>query len=144
MKTNSYTITLRKYNFSSVHVNGCLCIGNIVAFSTVFFFCLFVFVFFMIHTVKGFSVVNETEVDIFLDHLTCLLRNLYAWQEAKIRTLYGTTEWFRIEKGVCQGCLLFNLYGEHIIRNARLDELQMESQFLGEISATSDIQMIPL
>ena len=98
----------------------------------------------MIHTVKGFSVVNETEVDIFLDHLTCLLRNLYAWQEAKIRTLYGTTEWFRIEKGVCQVCLLFNLCGENIIRNARLDELQMESQFLGEISATSDIQMIPL
>ena len=62
------------------------------------------------------------------DHLTCLLRNLYASQEAMIRMLYGTTDWFRTEKGVQQGCLLspclFNLYAEHIMRNARLDELQ--------------------
>ena len=62
------------------------------------------------------------------DHLTCLLRNLYAGQEATIRTLYGTTDWFKIEKGVQQSCLwsrcLFNLYAEHIMRNAGLDELQ--------------------
>ena len=60
--------------------------------------------------------------------LTCFLRNLYAGQEATVRTLYGTTDWFRIEKGVQQGCLLspclLNLYAEHIMRNARLDELQ--------------------
>ena len=58
------------------------------------------------------------------NHLTCLLRNLYA----TVRTLYGTTDWFRIDKEVCQGCLLspclFNLYIEHIMRNAGLDELQ--------------------
>ena len=63
-----------------------------------------------------------------LDHLTCLLRNLYEDQEATFRTLYGTTDWFKIEKEVRQGCLLspclFNLYAEHIMRNARLDELQ--------------------
>ena len=62
------------------------------------------------------------------DHLTCLLRNLYADQEETIRTLCGTTDWFRIDKGVRQGCLLspclFNLYAEHIMRNAGQDELQ--------------------
>ena len=62
------------------------------------------------------------------DHLTCLLRNLYAGQEATVRTLYGTNDWFKIKKGVWQGCLLLpclcNLYAEHIMRNARLDELQ--------------------
>ena len=63
-----------------------------------------------------------------LDHLTCLLKNLYTGQEATVRTLYGTTDWFKIEKGVGQGCLqspcLFNLYAEHMMRNARLDESQ--------------------
>ena len=62
------------------------------------------------------------------DHLTCLLRNLYVSQEAKVRNLYGTTDWFKIEKRVQQGCLLspclFNLYAEHIMRNSGLDELQ--------------------
>ena len=63
-----------------------------------------------------------------LVHLTCLLRNLYVGQEATVRTQYVTTDWFKIEKGVRQGCLLspclFNLYTEHIMRNARLDKLQ--------------------
>ena len=60
------------------------------------------------------------------DHLTCLLRNLYAGQEAKVRTGHGTTDWFQIGKGVHQGCILspclFNLYAEYIMRNAGLDE----------------------
>ena len=62
------------------------------------------------------------------DHLTCLLRNPYAGQEATVRTGHRTTDWFQIGKGVCQGCILspclFNLYAEYIIRNARLDEAQ--------------------
>ena len=62
------------------------------------------------------------------DHLTCLLRNLYAGQEATVRTGHGTTDWFQIGKGVCQGCILspylFNLSAEYIMRNAVLDEAQ--------------------
>ena len=69
------------------------------------------------------------------DHLTCLLRNLYAGQEATVITLYGTTDWFRIEKGMWQNCLLslclFNLYTEHIIRNAGQDELQAGIKIAG-------------
>ena len=62
------------------------------------------------------------------DHLTCLLRNLYAGQEAIVRTGHGTADWFLIGKGVCQGCILspclFNFYAEYIVRNAGLDEAQ--------------------
>ena len=62
------------------------------------------------------------------DHLICLLRNVHACQEATIRTGHGTTDWFQIGKGVCQGCILlsclFNLYAETIMRNAGLDEAQ--------------------
>ena len=64
------------------------------------------------------------------DHLTCLLRNLYADQEATVRTGHGTTDWFQIGKGVRQGCILspclFNLHAEYIMRNTRLDESQTE------------------
>ena len=69
------------------------------------------------------------------NHLTCLLRNLYVGQEATVRTLHGTTDWFNIKKGVCQGYLLspclFNLYAEHIMRNAGPDELQNEIKIGG-------------
>ena len=63
-----------------------------------------------------------------LDHQTCLSRNLYAGQEATVRTGHGTTDWFQIGKGICQGCILsprlFNLYAEYIMRNAGLEETQ--------------------
>ena len=81
------------------------------------------------------------------DHLTCLLRNLYAGQEATVRTGRGTTGWFQRGKGVCQDCILspclFTLYAEYIMRNARLDEAQAGIRLLGEISITSDMQMTP-
>ena len=81
------------------------------------------------------------------DHLTCLLRNLYAGLEATVRTGHGTTDWFQIEKGVCQGgvlspCLSI-LYAEYIMWNARLEEAQARIKIAGEISITSDMQLPP-
>ena len=83
------------------------------------------------------------------DHLNCLLRNLYAGQEATLRTGYGTTDWFQIGKGVRQGCILspclFTLYAEYIMRNTGLEKHKLESRLQGEISVTSDIQItLPL
>ena len=81
------------------------------------------------------------------DHLICLLRNLYAGQEATVRTGHGTTDWFQIGKGVRQGCILspclFNFYAEYIMRNAGLEEAQAGIKIAGEISVTSDMQMTP-
>ena len=81
------------------------------------------------------------------DHLTCLLRNLYAGQEATVRTGHGTTDWFQIRKGVHQSCILspclFNLYAEYIMRNAGLEEAQAGIKIAGKISITSDMQMTP-
>ena len=84
------------------------------------------------------------------DHLTCLLRNLRAGQEATVRTEHGTTDCFQIGKGVRQGCILstwlFNLYAEYLRRNAGLEEAQAGIKFvldLREIPITSDMQMTP-
>ena len=81
------------------------------------------------------------------DHLTCLLRNLYAGQEATVRTGHGTTDWFQIRKGVLQGCILspwlFNLYAESSGEMLDWMKHKLESRLLGEISVTSDMQMIP-
>ena len=69
------------------------------------------------------------------DYLTCLLRNLYAGQEATVRTGHGTTDWLHIEKRVCQGCILslclFNFYAEYIMQNTRLDEAQAGIKIAG-------------
>ena len=81
------------------------------------------------------------------DHFTCLLKNLYAGQEATVRTRHGTMDWFKIEKGVCQSCIfspcLFNLFAEYIMQNGRLDEAQAGIILPGETSITSDMQMTP-
>ena len=90
---------------------------------------------------KGFDCVDHNKLWKILqemgipDHLTFLLRNLYAGQEATVRTGHGTTDWFQIGKGVCQGCILspclFNLYAEYIMRNAGLEETQAGIKIAG-------------
>ena len=90
---------------------------------------------------------ENSERDGIPDHLTCLLRNLYADQEATVRTGHGTTDWFQIGKGVRQGCILspclFSFYAEYFMRNAGLEEAQAGIKIFGEISITSDMQMTP-
>ena len=107
---------------------------------------------------KAFDCVDRNQLQKILkekgipDHLTCLLRNLYAGQEATVRTGHGTTDWFQIGKGVGQGCILspclFNLYAEYIMRNTGLEEAQagikIARRISVSISITSDMQMIPL
>ena len=89
---------------------------------------------------------ENSETDGIPDHLTYLLRNLYAGQEATVRTGHGTTDWFQIGKGVHQGCILspclFNFSAEYIIQNTGL-ESQARIKIAREISITSDMQMTP-
>ena len=90
---------------------------------------------------KAFDCVDHNKLRKILkemglpDHLTCLLRNLYAGQEATVRTGHATTDWFHIGKRVCQGCILspclFNLYAEYIMRNAGLEEAQVGIKIAG-------------
>ena len=84
------------------------------------------------HSRIHFRILKEMGIS---DHLICLLRNLYACQEATVRTGHGTTDWFQILKGVCQGCILspclFNLYAEYIMKNAELEETQTGIKIAG-------------
>ena len=81
------------------------------------------------------------------EHLSFLLKNLYAGQEAAARTRHGTTDWFQIGKRVCQGCILssclFNLYAVYIMQNAGLNETQAGINIVRRISVTSHMQMTP-
>ena len=97
--------------------------------------------FFFIDYAKAFDCVDHNKLWTILqemgipDHLTCLLRNLYAGQEATVRTGHGSIDWFQIRKGVCQGCILspclFSLYAEYIMRNAGLEETQAGIKIAG-------------
>ena len=93
---------------------------------------------------KLWKILKEMEIP---NHLTSLLRNLYAGQEATLRTGHGTTDWFQIGKGVRRGWILspclYNLYAEYIMRNTGWRKHKLESSLLGEISITSDMQMTP-
>ena len=101
--------------------------------------------------VKAFDCVDHNKLWTILkemgipDHLTCFLRNLYAGQEATVRTRHGTTDWLQIGKGVHQGSILspclFNFYAEYIMWNARWMKHKLESRLPGEITITSDMQM---
>ena len=125
-------------------VNICWIIEKTREFQKNTYFCFFDYA-------KAFDCMNHNKLWKILkemritDHLTCHLRNLYAGQEATVRTGHVTTDWFQIGKGVCQGCILlpclFNLYVEYIMQNTGLDEAQLESRLLGEISIISDMQM---
>ena len=93
---------------------------------------------------KNWKILKEMGIP---DHLTCLLRNLCAGQESTDRTGHGTTDWFQIGKGGRQGCILspclFNFYAEYIMSNLGWKKHKLESRLPGEISVTSDMQMIP-
>ena len=125
--------------------NICWIIEKAREFQKNFYFCF-------IDYAKAFDYVDPYKLWKILkmmgisDYLICLLRNLYAGQEATVRTGHGT-DWFPIGEGVRQVCILssclFNLYAEYIMRNAGLDEAQLELRLPGEISITSDIKMIP-
>ena len=93
---------------------------------------------------KRWKILKETGIP---GHLTCLLRNLYAGQEATVRTGHGTADWFQIRKEVCQGCILspclFNFYAKYTMWNAGWVKHKLESRLPGEILITSDMQMTP-
>ena len=117
----------------------CVFRSSAVFIVCVFFCFLFFFFFYVEH--EGFDCVDHKKLWKILkemgvpDHLTCLLRNLYAGQEATVRTGHETTDRFQIGKGVCQGCILspclFNLYAEYVMRNAGLDKAQAGIKIAG-------------
>ena len=129
-----YKLDLEKAGVRDQIANICQIIEKAREFQKNVYFCLIDFT-------KAFDCVDHNKQRKILkeigipDHLTCLLRNLYASQEAAVRTRHGTTDWFQIGKGVSQGCILspclFNLYAEHIMWNAGLEEAQAGIKIAG-------------
>ena len=124
-----FKLDLEKAEESDQIANICWIIKKAREFQKNIYFCFIDYAkaFDCVHHNKLWKILKEMEIP---DHLTCLLRNLYAGQEATVRTGHGTTDWFQIGKVVCHGCMLspclFNLYAEYIMRNARLNEAQTE------------------
>ena len=126
--------------------NTCWIIEKAREFQKNIYFCF-------IDYAKAFDCVDHNKLSKILqemeipDHLTCLLRNLYAGQKTTVRIGHGTTDRFQIGKGVHQGCILspclFNLHAEYIMQNAGLMKHKLESRLPGEISTTADMQMTP-
>ena len=130
MNFQMFKLVLEKARGTRDHIaNICGIIKKAREFQKNIYFCF-------IDYAKAFECVDHNKLRKILkkmgipDHLTCLLRNLYAGQEAAVRTGHGTTDWFQIGKAVHQGCILspclFNFYAEHIMRNAGLEETQAE------------------
>ena len=127
-------------------INICCIIKKAKEFQKNIYFCF-------IDYAKAFDCVDHSKLWKILqemgipDHLTCLLRNLYASQGATVRAGLGTTHWFQIGKGICQGCILspclFNLYAEYVTETLGWKKHKLESRLPGEISITSDMQMTP-
>ena len=143
-----FKLVLEKQRNQRSIVNVCWIIEQARELQKNIYFCF-------IEYTKAFDCVYHTKLWKILqemgipDHLTFLLWNLYAGQEATVRTRHGTTDWFQIGKGVCQGYILspclFNLHAKHIMWNAGLNKHKLESRLLREISITSDMQMtLPL
>ena len=124
--------------------NICWIIGKAREFQKNIYFCFIDYAKAFVWITTNWKFLKEMGIS---DHLTPLSRNLYAGQEATVRTGHGTTDWFQIEKGVGQSCTLspclFNIYAEYIMRNTGLDEAQVVIKIAGEISITSDMQMTP-
>ena len=122
-----FKLVLEKAEEPDQVANMCWIMGQARGFQKNIYFCF-------IGYAKAFDCVDHNKLQTILkemgipDHLTCLLRNLYAGQEATVRTGHGTTDWLHIGKGVRQGCILspclFNFYAEYIMRNAGLEEAQ--------------------
>ena len=116
----------RKYRETRDHIaNIHWIIKKAREFQKNIYFCFIDYIKAFVWTTTNLKILNEMEIP---EHITCLLRNVYAAQEATVRTGHGTTDWLQIGKGVCQGCILspclFNLYAEYIMRNAGLEESQ--------------------
>ena len=129
-----FTLVLEKADEPEIKLNISWIMEKAREFQKNIYFCF-------IDYAKAFDCVDHKKLWKILkekgipDHLTCLLRNLYAGEEATVRTGHGTTDWFQIGKGVCQGCILlpclFNFYAEYIMRNAGLEEAQAGIKIAG-------------
>ena len=125
MKFQIFKLVSEKAEEPEIKLHICWIIKKAREFQKNIYFCF-------IDSAKAFECVDHNKLWKILkemgipDYLTCFLRNLYAGQEATVRTRHGTTDWFQIEKGVCQGCILlpclFNYYADYIEQNTRLDE----------------------
>ena len=124
-----FKLDLEKTEIRDQIANICWIIEKATEFQKNICFCFIVYAkaFDCVYRNKLWKILQDMGMPV---HLTCLLTNLYARQEATVRNGHGTTDWFQIGKGVCQGCL-FNLYAEYVVRNPGLEEAQVGIKIAG-------------